>query len=67
MTRLLLPRAVEVGTKLAKTSVVEGDTVRVDVSVKNKLNEGHGMAVAGPAGSFRGSTDATPRAGSRSA
>ena len=38
--------AVEIANNLDKNAVIEGDTVRLNVSVKNKLDEGHGMAVA---------------------
>lgn len=38
--------AVEIATKLDRKNAVEGEMVKLDVTLKNKLNEGHGMAVA---------------------
>ena len=38
--------AVKITTKLAKSEAVEGDTVPLHVTLKNKLKKGHGMAVA---------------------
>jgi hypothetical protein len=38
--------AVEITTKLDRLAAVEGEMVKLDVTLKNKLNEGHGMAVA---------------------
>jgi A-macroglobulin TED domain/Alpha-2-macroglobulin family len=38
--------AVEITTKLDRKNVAEGDMVKLDVTMKNKKNEGHGMAVA---------------------
>ena len=38
--------AVEVAAKFDRNNVVEGESVKVDVSLKNKLDAGHGMAVA---------------------
>lgn len=38
--------AVAITTKLDRKNAVEGEMVKLDVSLKNKLNEGHGMAVA---------------------
>ncbi|MCE9530738.1 MAG: alpha-2-macroglobulin [Planctomycetes bacterium] len=38
--------AVELATKLDRNQMVEGESVRVDVSLKNKLTTDHGMAVA---------------------
>jgi hypothetical protein len=38
--------AVEVATKLDRKNAVEGETVKLDVSLRNKLDKGHGMAVA---------------------
>ncbi len=38
--------AVEIATKLDRKNAVEGETVKLDVSLKNRKNEGHGMAVA---------------------
>jgi tetratricopeptide (TPR) repeat protein len=37
---------VEVATKLDREQVLEGETVRVNVSLKNKVDQAHGMAVA---------------------
>ena len=38
--------AVKLGTKLARTEVEEGDSVRLDVTVENLRETPHGMAVA---------------------
>jgi hypothetical protein len=38
--------AVEVATKLDRQAAAEGETVRLNVSLTNKLKEGHGMTVA---------------------
>jgi hypothetical protein len=38
--------AVKIGTKLGKSEANEGDTVPLHVTFENKLNTGHGMAVA---------------------
>jgi hypothetical protein len=38
--------AVKIGTKLAKAEANEGETVPLSMTLENKLNKGHGMAVA---------------------
>jgi hypothetical protein len=47
LTPLSAPEcAVKISTKLGKTEANEGDTVPLHVTFENKLNKGHGMAVA---------------------
>ncbi len=47
LTPLSAPQcAVKVGTRLGKTEANEGDTVPLHVTFENKVNKGHGMAVA---------------------
>ena len=38
--------AVKIGTRLDRATAGEGETVALHVSVENKLDKGHGMAVA---------------------
>ena len=47
LTPLSAPQcAVKIGTRLGKTEANEGDTVPLHVTFENKVNKGHGMAVA---------------------